>query len=155
MEKASVFLFITAIFVVLSCSTPDTSGDKKADDNTVNQLLKSKIVGKWELTKTADLNRAEKAHNGLSVIVMNIQQNGFFIIYDTFIDPEWKKKGLPLIEQRAFGQWNLKNNKLTLTYGEDQNSKVEALIITKLTENELVTHNNNSKATVYKTYGRK
>lgn len=132
-------------------SGSESNSSEKKEVKTETPL----VVGKWQLTKTEDASKHAEKQNGLSVIVLDIQKNGYFIVYDTFVDPNWKKKGLPLIEQRASGQWELKDEDLTLTYSEEQNGKVEQLKVTKLTSSELITKNEKAKSTVYKTYGKK
>lgn len=154
MKKLTKILFVAAVTLFTACNST-TLESKSAEKEQVENTELPMVVGKWRLTKTEDSSKKSKEQQGLSVIVMDIQKNGYFIIYDTFVDPNWKKKGLPLIEQRASGQWNLEGENLTLTYSEDQNGKVEELQVTKLTSTELVTKNEKAKSTVYKTYGKK
>lgn len=129
----------------------DTKSGSQNSKQTINDL----VIGKWQLTKTEDESSRSRMENGLSKIVLNIQSNGYFIVYDTFVDPSWKKKGLPLIEERASGQWEKQGSKLILRYSDEDNNRVEELEITKLSSNELITKNKYSKAAVYKVYGKK
>lgn len=134
-----------------ACNTDSNSVEKQSSD--VNS--QAQVIGKWQLTKTEDSHKKRTENQGLSLIVMSIQKNGYFIVYDTFIDPSWKKKGLPLIEERAAGQWNLEGDQLTLNYNKEYEGRKEILNITKLTDNELITKNQNAKSTIYKVYGKK
>lgn len=154
MKMLTNILFVAVVLGLTACNTSSS----ETNSTEVEKVVKTEtpmVVGKWQLTKTEDASNKSKEQKGLSVIVMDIQKNGYFIVYDTFIDPNWKNKGLPLIEERASGQWNLDGENLTLTYSEDQNGKVEELEVTKLTSTELVTKNEKAKSTVYKTYGKK
>lgn len=154
MNKLTFALLVAISFGMFSCDSA-SSNSKNELEPAIEMQTDHKVIGKWQLTKTEDGSKKSNENKGLSVIVMDIQKNGYFIVYDTFTDPNWKKKGLPLIEQRASGQWNLEGENLTLTYSEEQDGKVEQLTVTKLTSNELITKNAKAKSTVYKTYGKK
>src|SRR5688572_2817338 len=95
-----------ALLLAASCTTE--SVDKPAGEQV--KSTKSGILGRWKLTKEEQKTTREKGveySNQPTNIVLHIQKNGYFIIYDTFIDPEWKEKGLPLIQRRSKGQWEL------------------------------------------------
>lgn len=117
----------------------------------------STVTGKWKLTreesKTPESETVEFSGQP-SAIILHLQKNGYFIIYDSFTAPEWKKKELPLIQQRSKGQWELKNNQLTLTHLTDDTSFTEELEITSVSDAELITRGKNNRSNVYKTYGK-
>lgn len=151
MKHLTLIVMLLAGLTWTACSTNADS----LEDQSIDVDSQTQVIGKWQLTKTEDSHNKRNENQGLSVIVMNIQENGYFIVYDTFVDPSWKEKGLPLIEERAAGQWNLDGDQLTLNYNKEYEGRKEILNITKLTDNELITKNQNAKATIYKVYGKK
>lgn len=151
---------ITPIVLILLIGLTSCGGENNADksepateDNSMEETLK----GRWKLTKEEHKMTREKGvqySKQPTNVILHIQKNGYFIIYDTFIDPKWKEKGLPLIERRSKGQWQLNGKTLTLNHIDDDTSFVEKLEIAELTEKELVTHGSDKKANIYKTYGK-
>lgn len=141
-------LFILLLFV--SCST-----DTKTIENTPEQKNMS-IIGRWVLIKSEDSDFRKTDHqNQPSDVVLNIQKNGFFIVYDTLVDPKWRKKGLPLIQERTSGQWKLEDSLLTMIHDDKDTSFMENFKIIRCNGVELVTERSNKKTTVYRTYGKK
>jgi hypothetical protein len=153
MKQLYTTLFCSAILLTTSCTenTPEkVPGDVLAKDPTA-------IVGRWKLTKEERSRSHEKGvqyANQPTNVILHIQNNGYFIIYDTFIDPKWKTKGLPLIQRRSKGQWKLEGKDLRLTYLNDDTSFTEKVEITSLDTDELVTRGHDKKSNVYKTYGK-
>lgn len=140
-------LFILLIFA--SCTT-----DTKEVENTPEQK-KISITGRWILIKSEDSGSRKTNHqNQPSDVVLNFKKNGFFIIYDTLVDPKWRKKGLPLIERRTSGQWKLEDSLLTMIHEEKDSSYIEKFKIKICDGNQLVTERSNKKTMIYRTYGK-
>ncbi len=139
-----ILLFFT------SCST-----DVQKVENAPEQS-KLSITGRWVLIKSEDSDsRKTNLQNQPSDVILNIRKNGFFIVYDTFVDPKWRKKGLPLIQERTSGQWELKDSLLTMIHDDKDTSFREKLKVVRCNGTELVTERSNKKTTVYRTYGKK
>ncbi len=114
------------------------------------------IIGRWVLIKSEDSDSRKTDHqNQPSDVILNIQKNGFFIVYDTLVDPKWRKKGLPLIQERTSGQWKLQDSLLTMMHEDKDTSFAEDFKVIRCDGNELVTERSNKKKTVYRTYGKK
>ncbi|HLP54550.1 MAG TPA: lipocalin family protein [Fluviicola sp.] len=149
--------YITPILftLLLMASCTGEAADKTIENQPAS--VKEDILGRWKLTKEEQRTSREKGvqyANQPTNVVLHIQKNGYFIIYDTFIDPAWKSKGLPLIQRRSKGQWQLEGKQLTLNHLMDDSSYTEELEITSITDNELVTKGKDKKANIYKTYGK-
>lgn len=145
---------LTLLIGISSCGESEEA--KKAPATEENSM-ESQLNGRWKLTKEEHKMTREKGvqySKQPTNVILHIQKNGYFTIYDTFIDPKWKDKGLPLIERRSKGQWNLSGKTLTLNHIEDDTSFAEKLEITRLNDTELVTHGSDKKANIYKTYGK-
>ncbi len=150
MKRSTVNLlsfFILLLFA--SCST----GNQEVE-NTKEQK-KISIIGRWVLIKSEDSSRKKNHQNQPSDVVLNIQKNGFFIVYDTFVDPKWRKKGLPLIQERTSGQWKIEDSLFTMIHEDKDTSYSEEFKIVRCDGTELVTERSNKKTLVYRTYGKK
>ncbi len=144
---------LSALLTLAACSsqTKETT-DSDAPIENANQ-----IMGRWKLTKEERMKSPEAGvqySNQPTNIVLHLQKNGYFIIYDTFIDPTWKEKGLPLILQRSKGQWELNGKQLSLTHLSDDSSYSEVLEVTSIDDHQLVTRGKDKKSNIYKTYGK-
>lgn len=152
--KFTLLLALTILlFSIPSCGDdiPEKTVNKEAGETTIS------ITGRWKLTRSqntsASNDQVEYADQPTDVI-LHLQKNGYFIVYDTFTSPSWKQKGLPLIQQRSRGQWTLEGKQLQLNYFSDDSNFTEELEVTKLSQNELVTRGKDKKSNVYKTYGK-
>jgi hypothetical protein len=151
MKTNYILLIVFSILLTASCAD-NTPADAVLTDNP------KAIVGRWKLTKE---ERTGKNHekgveyaNQPTNVILHIQNNGYFTIYDTFIDPAWKKKGLPMILPRSKGQWELSGNTLALTHLSEDTSYTEKVRITTINDDELITRGQDKKSNVYKTYGK-
>ena len=153
MKTIHTALLIGVLAFTAACSGSAT--ENKAGGTPAE--LSESIVGRWKLTKEERMKTREKGveyANQPTNVVLHIQKNGYFIIYDTFIDPKWKHKGLPLIQQRSKGQWQVKDKQLMLTHLSDDTTYTEELEVTTLDNTQLITKGKDRKSNVYKTYGK-
>jgi len=132
-----------------SCNSSKNTEDQEKEAGT-------SIVGRWKLEKEEQKSTREKGvvyADQPTFVILNVQKNGYFILYDTFIDPAWKQKGLPLISERSKGQWELTGKQLKLNHSADS-SYTEIIQISEITDKTLITKGQNTKSNVYKTYGK-
>lgn len=144
-------LYLFSLLLLASCTT-DVKDVKNAP-----AAKEISVIGRWVLIKSEDSDSRKTDHqNQPSDVVLNFKKNGFFIIYDTLVDPKWRKKGLPLIEKRTSGQWKLEDSLLTMIHDDDKdNSFSEEFKILRCDGKELITERSNKKTTVYRTYGKR
>jgi hypothetical protein len=150
-------IYTTLLFSALLLTTSCTENTPEKATNGVLSEDPKVIVGRWKLTKQERSKSAEKGvpyADQPTSIILHIQDNGYFTIYDTFIDPKWKSKGLPLIQRRSKGQWKLDGKQLVLMHLSDDTSYTEQVEITTINSDELITRGQNQKSNVYKTYGK-
>lgn len=150
MKTLYTALLLCGVLLTTSCSEDAPAKDVLAENPKA-------IVGRWKLTKEERTKTHEKGveySNQPTNVILHIQQNGYFTIYDTFIDPAWKKKGLPLIQPRAKGQWELSGSTLALTHLSEDSSYTEKVEITAINDEELITRGQDKKSNIYKTYGK-
>jgi uncharacterized protein (TIGR03066 family) len=143
-------LMILVILTFIACS-----GKKDANEYDMQEENSNPIVGKWKL------HLHQKRENNTKVdlkaqpteVILNIMDGGYFIIYDTFIDPRFNQKGFNRISERSKGQWELLDDKrLILHHNVDDSTRLEELTITKLNNRTLVTKGKDKKSSIYKTY---
>ncbi len=141
---------VCAAFAVSSCSV-----DKPMDEPDADLIP---IHKKWTLQK--EENRVEKYESiefkGQPIeIVMDLNDNGYFIIYDTFLDPRFEGAGINKIQQRSRGQWEYRDDLLILHHSTDDTSYTENLTVNRLSNEELILQGENEKATIYKTFNKR
>ena len=142
MKITPLFSALTLLLVLLSCSQP-----KK----------ESSITGRWRLEKEERRPANDKAieyANQPTYVILKLDSTGYFLLYDTFIDPSWKSKGLPLIAERSKGQWKLEGTTLKLNHETDDTTYTETLKVSEVNDKILVTEGQDHKSNVFKTYGR-
>lgn len=141
MKRYLQFYLILAGVAMTSCS------ESSAID-------KDHIVGRWQLSKKEDKNsKSIDLTNKPTVLILNIQKNGYFIYYDSVVSQNWINTGVPRIQVQSKGQWELKDNELILT-DPDQNT-TDKMIIESLSETDMVTKSSGNEEKVFTTYGKK
>lgn len=146
------FLLLSLNLLLFSCS--ETT--KPTENVEIEEENENPIVGKWKLNihqkKENQNNEIDLKHQPTEVI-LSIMDGGYFVIYDTFVDPKFNQKGFNRISERSKGQWELiDDKKLILHHNSDDTTRIEELLVTKLTKHTLVTQGKDKKANIYKTY---
>lgn len=145
-----LLILITFGLLIYSCkeSIPSSSNENEEfNDNP--------IVGKWKLHSKESSNPSNKMDLKAqpTEIILSLMDGGYFVIYDTFVDPRFNQKGFNRISERSKGQWEFIDNKrLILHHNFDDSTRIEELFVTLLNKNTLVTRGENKKSTIYKTY---
>ena len=148
MKQLIVLLSLSALVFLQSCGGNSTAKESNKDQETT-------IIGKWRLTKKGQKeNENQSEAKQPTQVVMDLQKNGFFIVYDTFLDPEWKKKGLPLIQEITKGQWTFEKSTLTLNHQTPDTTYTETFNVSSVSNETLITKGSNKQTTIYRTYGR-
>jgi len=71
-------------------------------------LDKDKISGRWQLSKKEDKNsKTIDLKNSPTVLILDLKKSGYFIYYDSVVNENWKKTGVPLIQVQSRGQWKV------------------------------------------------
>lgn len=145
MKKHFIYTLAISLLSMYSCST---------ETSTETEETKT-IVGRWTLIseeKAPSNKSAAYDSEEQSMVVLHLQKNGYFMEYDTILEPEWKKKGLHQIERRSKGQYTYQGNTLTLNHSTNDTAYSEVMTVNKLAENELTLVFKNNSATITKTY---
>lgn len=150
MKHSTRNLLATLLLLLLASCSTDSKEVKTIPTEPIS------VTGRWVLIRSEDSDSRKTDHQHQpSDVVLNFKKNGFFIIYDTLVDPKWRKKGLPLIEKRTSGQWKLEDSLLTMIHDDKDTSFTEEFKIVRCDGKELITERSNKKTTVYKTYGKR
>ncbi|TNE53253.1 MAG: hypothetical protein EP338_12005 [Bacteroidetes bacterium] len=138
------------VFVLGAC------GEEPNKKEPVDEQEETPIVGKWKLQthkKKDDKETEIDLKSQPTQVILSILDGGYFVLYDTFVDPKFNQKGFSRISERSKGQWEFRDGKkLVLRHNREDTTIVEELIITLLNKNTLVTQGKDNKATIYKTY---
>lgn len=140
-----------SFFLIGACSG---SGSKEAEKTV--QTSPVSIVGNWELVKRRDaLHNQEKIFDGDPAnIIVSIEKTGYFHIYDTLKNEKWIAGDLNSIHTRRIGQWTLKDSLLNFVYQDKDTSYQETILITKLTDQEMVLKRNKNQVTTFSYFKR-
>ena len=104
--KVINFSLLLFYFTINSCSIGDS---KKVKSVVLNKDL---LFKRWTLT-----NNNGKIEKGLAThIVMSLEKNRYFLVYDTIIDQRFIAAGISKIQPISKGQWKLRGDKLILTH---------------------------------------
>ena len=132
---------LAAALITASCSDTTT-------------LDKDKIAGRWQLSKKEDKNsKTIDLKNSPTVLILDLKKNGYFIYYDSVVNQDWRKTGVPLIQVQSRGQWELKGKEIILT-DSDKNT-LESLSINSFSDESMVTKSSNDGEKIFTTYGKK
>lgn len=147
--KQALFLILVGLSIV-ACSSKEELETTDSQEVNLNP-----IVGKWKLHlhQKRENNTKIDLKSQPTEVILNIMDGGYFIIYDTFIDPKFNQKGFNRISERSKGQWEyLDDKRLILHHNIDDSTRIEELTITKLNNQTLVTKGKDKKSSIYKTY---
>ncbi len=136
----------TALVVVSSCNSnsEEKTESKKEDVKTTSKT--QPIVRKWSLADDP------QGHDKATKVVLSIEESGYFIIYDTIIDPKFAQAGISKIQPISKGQWNLKDKKLTLNHLQADSSRSETFQVADITDKKLIIIGANNKKHTYIAY---
>ena len=152
----NIFLLLILTTLVISSSLISCSASKSDEDVTQEDENENPIVGKWKLNglKNKDLKDQDvNLKNQPTEVILSLMEGGYFVIYDTFIDPRFSQKGFNRISETSKGQWEfIDNKKLILHHNSDDTTRIEEMDVTLLNKNTLVTKGKNKKSNIYKTY---
>lgn len=139
---------LSILFFVCACSETE-----KAEELQNDKALS--IVGNWELVKRSDANNHIKSFKGDPTnIIVSIEKTGYFHIYDTLKNEKWLSGDLHSIQTRRIGQWTYNDSTLNLIYQDKDSTYPENIIITKLTENEMIMKRIKNKFTTFSYFKR-
>ncbi len=143
--------FILIFFILFSCSNNEQKNKQIAEEINDNP-----IVGKWKLNTHKNKSTENKEidlKTQPTEVILSLMDGGYFVVYDTFIDPRFNQKGFNRISERSKGQWEfIDNKKLILHHNFDDTTRVEEMEVTLLNKNTLVTKGKDKKSNIYKTY---
>ena len=148
--KFSIYLCVLACILFTSSCTNSTANSTEENGTT-------EVAGRWKLSKE---EQKDTKSDGVAyskqptIVILNLQPNGYFQLYDSVTNKDWVKKGIPLIQERSRGQWSYSEKLLVLNHSNKDTSYIEKLTITEIDENQMITRGSNQKAKIYKTYGK-
>lgn len=97
------------------------------------------IKGTWTLVKELHKGGKNVVWEGRPTVPeMTFKENGYFLFVDRITDEKMKSEGIPTIQDRYKGQYDLKNNKLTLNHYQSDSLITRTFAVEEISANELV-----------------
>jgi hypothetical protein len=124
----------------------------QGEEDNYERTRESLLVRRWKFNerKSADGSSSVKYGDQSSDVVMRLESNGFYMVYDSITDQRIIDKGVRTLEQRHSGQWNLiDENTLVLQRIGNDTIVFDTLNIDRLDDNELITTTRNKNKITY------
>lgn len=132
----------------VSATIEDKVEDKKDKELSIEEALSKRWMYKERIS--TDGEKKFKYGDESSDVILRLDNNGYFIIYDSITDPRLIEKGVRKIEQRSSGQWEmLSDDLLVLRKISNDTVIVDTLKIDSIKENKLVTTTINKNKITY------
>lgn len=142
--KTSITTFLKIVFivgtVVLSSCSPKSDGTQDSKETKVDQ---KSLAKRWTLSDDRDKNK------NVIEVILSLEENGYFIIYDTITDKKFIAAGINKIQPISKGQWKVNDGKLMLSHIMDDSTRVEEFSIKSLNLDKLVIIGSNNKKHTY------
>jgi hypothetical protein len=138
-------LIFTALLLLIvtslqSCGEKETSGEAEKTENTVVS-----INGDWTLHKEEKNGKKWDYSGKPTAVTLTIKENGYFIFFDKITNEKISNSGVPKIQERYKGQYDLDGKELSLNHFVNDSLVSESYTIESLTANELVLKSNTTK----------
>lgn len=131
--------FFGCAIVLSSCSSK--SGEKKE--------VKEISFDENSLSKRWMLHDDQNKKNEAIEVILSMEKNGYFMIYDTVTDKKFIDAGINKIQPISKGQWKINDQKLVLNHIMDDSTRVEEFTIQSLDPDKLVIIGSNNKKHTY------
>ena len=135
-----VFFFLIA-FAFSSCNS-DSASQQGIESNAEYDIAINKLAKKWVL---AD----DIASDSPTMVIMSFEKSGYFIIYDTIIDPKFAEAGINKIQPISKGQWEYENNQISLIHLLPESRNPEIFTVKNLSSTNLIMTGSNNKTHKY------
>lgn len=153
------YLFLLLIVsIIFSCVSEDDAESQAEQNKEESNLEKEKehnleeiLTRRWVYKEKTSEDGKEKFSyaDSPSDVVLRLDENGYFMIYDSITDPKFVKKGVRRIEQRYSGQWELsKDDILIMRKILNDTIIVDSMLIREANHNELITSTMNRKSSI-------
>ena len=136
--KACFLLITLAFSSCISNSESELGKESIAEYNTtINKLAK-----KWVLVNDISADSP-------TMVIMSFEKSGYFIIYDTIIDPKFAEAGINKIQPISKGQWKYENNQISLMHLLPESYNPEIFKVKNLSSKKLIIIGSNNKTHRY------
>jgi len=128
-------------FAFSSCNS-DSASQQGIESNAEYDIAINKLAKKWVL---AD----DIASDSPTMVIMSFEKSGYFIIYDTIIDPKFAEAGINKIQPISKGQWEYENNQISLIHLLPESRNPEIFTVKNLSSTNLIMTGSNNKTHKY------
>jgi hypothetical protein len=137
-------LFITSLLSLSSCGDNSVNDEKSKTENAVVS-----INGDWTLRKEEKNGKKLDYSGKPTAVTLTIKENGYFIFFDKITNEKISDSGVPKIQERFKGQYDLDGKELSLNHFVDDSLVSESFTIQSLTASELILKSNTTKNIQY------
>ena len=133
--------FLLIAFAFSSCDS-DSASQQGIESNAEYDKAINKLAKKWVLSD-------DIVSDSPTMVIMSFEKIGYFIIYDTIIDPKFAEAGIKKIQPISKGQWKYENNQITLIHLLPESRNPEIFAVKKLSSTKLIMIGSNNKTHRY------
>ncbi len=138
--------FIFAALLLLSTIFLQSCGEQEVNEETINsENTIVTINGDWTLLQEEKNGRKLDYSGKPTAVTLTIKENGFFIFFDKITNEKISNSGVPKIQERYKGQYELNGKELNLNHFLEDSLVSESFLIESLTPNELILKNTLTK----------
>lgn len=158
MKSITFILSLLLGLFLLSCedgNKTDTNSpvkDENEEQVTKEVTMEEALAKRWMYKERVSTDGEKKFLYGdeSSDVILRLDGNGYFIIYDSITDPNLIEKGVRKIEQRSSGQWDLlADDLLVLRKITNDTVTVDSLHIDSIKDDKLITTTINKNKITY------
>lgn len=143
-------LLILGMITFQSCKETTPENDvktseisEKSENNGVT------LIGTWTLYKEKIKGKQVDHSGNPTAVSLTFKENGFYIFFDKITDTKISDSGVDQIQERYKGQYEQTDNIIVMNHFIMDSLISKAYIIDRLTENELVLKEKDSKHEQY------
>ncbi|MEY3236426.1 MAG: hypothetical protein RI883_527 [Bacteroidota bacterium] len=143
-SRSMKFIFTALLLLIVtslqSCGEKETSDEAGKTDNSIVS-----INGDWTLHKEEKNGKKLDFSGKPTAVTLTIKENGYFIFFDKITNEKISNSGVPKIQERYKGQYDLDGKELSLNHFVNDSLVSESYSIESLTATELILKSNTTK----------
>jgi hypothetical protein len=138
MKRSLFFILLAGAVSFTGCQNSNGLEEKK--ETVISEKEgPADIKGTWTLTEELHKGGKNVVWEGRPTVPeMTFNENGYFLFVDRITDEEMKSEGIPTIQDRYKGQYDLKGNSLTLNHYQSDSLISRTFTVEKMNNAELV-----------------
>lgn len=138
MKRGLFYVLLIGILINAGCQNSSEKVSKE-ETEVFEKGGAADIKGTWTLTEEFHKGGKNVIWEGRPTVPeMTFKENGYFLFVDRITDEEMKSEGIPALQDRYKGQYDLKGSSLTLNHYQADSLITRNFVIEKMSSSELV-----------------